>query len=157
MRLNKNIEEWISFGGNHFNPKKLSYPITKKVIVSETKVIVSDSYKRHYTKEIVNKLTRRSLKTSHGNPDVNSVISYLKERLELPDLDLSMQTNRRYAWLLLGKSKKGIEGVRWLIDCAAADQWHKNHITSVRDLWNNQVKIVASRRGEVKKHEITKV
>lgn len=67
LKLNKNYKEWIGFIGKHFNPKprgiklsytitnneaKLSYPITeKKVIVHETKVIVHDGNKRHYTKD----------------------------------------------------------------------------------------------------------
>ena len=62
LRLNKNLDEWLSFEGNHFNPKKLSSPITnKKVIVNATKVIGSDNKKlseatvtidsRQYTKD----------------------------------------------------------------------------------------------------------
>lgn len=62
VKLNKNYKEWIPFGGNHFNPKKLSNAITKKrvivsdnkVIVSDSRVIVSEGNKIQYTKDNIN-------------------------------------------------------------------------------------------------------
>lgn len=84
-----------------------------------------------------------------GNPDINLLVSYLQEKMELPRLDLSEKINRQYAHLLLNRSKKGVDGVKWLIDIASKDGWYKSHITSFKDLWNNQVKIVSSTRGEV--------
>lgn len=82
----------------------------------------------------------------YGNPDINFLIDYLKQSLELPNLDLSVKVNRQYANTLLKKSKKGVEGVKWLIDMASSDPWFKNHITSFRDLWSNQMKIVSNTR-----------
>lgn len=100
-------------------------------------------------KTMVNKLTRQS--RSNGNPDINLLLEELKKQMEIPKLDLSERVNRRYAWSLLRKSNKGVEGVLWLIRLASRDPWFKDHITSMRDLWNNQVKIVASVRKEASK------
>jgi phage replication O-like protein O len=63
LKFNKNYEEWISFKGNHFNPKRLSNAITnKKVIVNDTrviasdkKVIVSEGNNIHLTKDTITK------------------------------------------------------------------------------------------------------
>lgn len=95
-----------------------------------------------------------SSKRRYGNGDVNEILDYLKQALGLPDLDGSEKTNRQYAWLLIRKSKTGVDGVRWLIDQAAGDGWWRNHITSVRDLWNNKIKIVSSKRSEVKVYNV---
>lgn len=101
------------------------------------------------TKEVVNKLTRPKA-TKLPNADINELLAYLKEKLELPQLDKSQQLNRRYAWNLLRKSKTGVDGVKWLIDFASDDAWWHDHITSMADLWNNQVKIMAAARNKRK-------
>ncbi len=90
---------------------------------------------------------------TYGNPDINDLISYLKEKMDIPQLDGSEQINRRYAYILLRKSKKGVDGVKWLIDSASHDLWFKAHITSFKDLWNNQMKIMAVVRKEVQENE----
>jgi hypothetical protein len=86
-------------------------------------------------------------KPEFGNQDVNEVLEYTKQKLQLPGLDGSERTNRRYAWNLIKASKTGLVGVKWLIDQAAGDDWWKNHTTSIRDIWNNKLKIVSSRNG----------
>ena len=80
--------------------------------------------------------------------DIDLILKTLQEKMELPRLDLTENTNRRYAWSLLRKSKKGVEGVLWLIGVAAENEWFRNRITSTRDLWSNQIKIIAQKRGE---------
>lgn len=117
--------------------KNTLYPIKSVGMIKET-------IENNIEKSIVSKLTRE---THYGNADVTKVLDYLKQALELPQLDLSEKINRQYAWNLLKRSKTGAQGVCWLIDLAAKDPWHKNHITSMRDLWNNQVKIIASARS----------
>lgn len=159
IKINKNYKEWISFGGNHYNPK-LSESIThKKVIADETRVIVNDSKvigsegnKRHYTKDTTTKDKDNTIVLSDAKLrhklDIDLILKTLREKLELPKLDLSERVNRQYAWSLLRKSRKGVDGVLWLIDQAADNDWFRNRITSTRDLWSNQVKIVAQKRGE---------
>jgi DNA-binding Lrp family transcriptional regulator len=108
------------------------------------------------SKDIVSKLTRQTTveslceKKEFGNQDISLILSALQEALHLPQLDLSVKVNRQYAWNLLRKSKTGTAGVLWLINLAAEDEWFRYHITSVRDLWNNQVKIASSARSRKK-------
>ena len=80
--------------------------------------------------------------------DIDLILKTLQEKMEIPKLDLSERVNRQYAWSLLRKSKKGVEGVLWLINVAAENEWFRNRITSTRDLWSNQVKIIAQKRGD---------
>lgn len=116
--------------------------VTKTVPKLVTKTVHTKEKKETNTKETILRIG-----TSYGNQDINDSISYLKEKMELPKLDLSEKINRQYAWTLIRKSKTGLSGVKWLIDLASSDPWHKNHISSMRDLWNNQVKIVQNKRG----------
>jgi hypothetical protein len=134
---------------NH--PAKVVSKVTKGGVKSSPKVVSEVPLIENNTiennKKIVTKVTSE---TQYGDPNINSIIYYLKEKLSIPDLDGSEKINRQYARLLLQKSKKGLDGVKWLIDQAAEDGWWHNHITSTRDLWNNKVKIVSSTRSEVK-------
>ena len=84
---------------------------------------------------------------NYGKPEINKILDYMKLKFELPRLDGSVDINRRYAWTLFKASRKGLEGVKWLIDQAADDRWFKNHITSTKDLWANQVKIISTKRN----------
>jgi|GEM_PF-2481758 len=85
LKLNKNYKEWISFKGNHFNPRqKLSHPITG-VIVSDKKVIVSEGNKIYYTKDTY---TKDILPDKSGKPknlsekqkQYQALISYCREK-----------------------------------------------------------------------------
>lgn len=108
------------------------------------------SHNKDNNKDIV--ITKVISKPSvYGNPEINLLTEYFLKRFELPRLDLSEKINRQYAHLLLKRSRDGVNGVLWLIDVATQDGWYKNHITSFKDLWNNQVKIVANIRGGVQK------
>lgn len=86
------------------------------------------------------------------NYDIDEVLEYLKSSFGLPALDGSVKVNRQYAYTLLRKSKTGAEGVKWLIDLAAHDPWFRDHVTSMRDIWNNQVKIAAMARKVARKY-----
>lgn len=94
----------------------------------------------------------------YGNPEINDLLNYLKEKMEIPRLDQSDKINRQYANLLIRRSKNGVGGVKWLIDTAAKDLWYSSRITSTKDLWYNQVKIVSSlknRKEESGRSKIT--
>jgi hypothetical protein len=90
-----------------------------------------------------NKITTRK---KYGNSDINKIISYLKEKLGLPKLDESEKTNRRYAWNLLRKFK-GLENCLRIIDFASEDEWYRNNITSVKDLFYKGIKLISRKRG----------
>ena len=121
---------------------------TKDTSTTEPKIRKPQIYKEEPILRRTNIVTKVTRKTSFGNPDINLVLEYLKEKMELPRLDLSEKVNRQYAHNLIRRSKTGAEGVKWLIDLASKDGWFKSHITSFRDLWNNQVKIMSSTRKE---------
>src|SRR3990167_2073081 len=128
-------------------PENQSPQNTKDTSTTEPKIRKPQIYKEDHIEEDILKTNVLSTQSGYGNPEINKLVDYLKEKLELPDLDGGQRLNRKYAWILLGKSKKGADGVRWLIDQAANDRWFKNHITSFRDLWANSVKIVSTQRG----------
>ena len=65
LKFNKNHEEWVAFGGKHFNPR-LSEVITNKkvigsdnkVIATDKKVIVTEGNKRNYTKDNIYNMSK---------------------------------------------------------------------------------------------------
>ena len=81
-----------------------------------------------------------------GNSDINFLFMYLKEKLNLPLLDESEKTNRRYCWLSL-KKFGGIEKMKILIDSAAKNQFWKTNVTSFKQLYYKAVQIISSTRG----------
>jgi phage replication O-like protein O len=159
LRLNKNYDEWISFEGNHYNPK-LSKPITKviveetPVIVNETKVIGSEGNKIQYTKETITKEITTNVVTGFGNPDINEISKYFLQVMQLPKEDCPELKSRRYWNNLLKEYNRGVMGVKKLIDIASEDEWYKNNITSSMDLWYKRVKIIARKRGSINKNKV---
>lgn len=81
-----------------------------------------------------------------GNPDVNFLISYFKEKLQLPLLDGSVQSNRHFCWLTF-KKFGGRDKVRLLIDVTAQHSFWKNKITSFKQLYYKGVQIINSLKG----------
>ncbi len=79
----------------------------------------------------------------YGNPNINKIINYLKEKFNLSELDGSVKQNRNYANLLLKKigGEKYLDGLLALIDFASHDKWWCDKITSTKDLYYNVVKI----------------
>jgi predicted transcriptional regulator len=84
-------------------------------------------------------------KTSYGNPDINSLVEYFKERLNLPVLDETVQKNRRYCQLAINKFG-GPDKVRELINLAADSEFWANKITSFVTLYYKGVRIVSETR-----------
>ncbi len=86
-------------------------------------------------------------KVEYGNPDINEIIKYFLIRMSLPKEDCTQRQSRQYWQLLLKESKKGLEGVKWLIDLASNDEFYKSNITSSKDLYYKRVKLIARKRG----------
>jgi hypothetical protein len=82
----------------------------------------------------------------YGNRDVSTLIAYLKEKLQLPMLDGSDKTNRRFCWLAL-KKFGGADKVRLLIDAAAQDSFWSTRIASFQQLYYKGVQIISKTRG----------
>lgn len=146
----------ISFQKDYTRWRELPKMVT--VTKNGKKVTKNGGHKRNYTNNILTKdksLVNTETKVSaYGKPEINKIISYLKERLSLPILDGSEQNNRRYAQLLLKKAKNSLDGIIGLINITAEDDWYKNNITSVKNLYYNAARIMARKRGQHKKIEI---
>lgn len=103
--------------------------------------------------EVKNKELKTNDKSFHngsfGNEDINFLISYLKEQLNLPLLDESEKVNRQYAHLAMRKFG-GCEKVKLLIDATAHNSFWSTRITSFKQLYYKGVQIISSARGEVK-------
>ena len=88
-------------------------------------------------------LTQQAAKTSKGrNKDIDELIDFLKEKMDLKILDGTEKMNRRYCWLAIKKFKK--EGVKMIIEFASQDEFWQNKITDFKTLYYNGVKIAAS-------------
>jgi len=94
-------------------------------------------------------------KHTFGNEDVNSLISFLKERTGLKKLDGSERQNRRYCWLCLRKFGSR-EVVEKLIEMGARSKFHSQNLTSFRYLYNHGVKIANELRGKMNRVAIIK-
>jgi len=81
-------------------------------------------------------------KPKRGNEDINFLIDFFKDTLNLKLLDGTVAENRRYCWLALRKFKK--EGVKMIIKAAAQDDFWANKITSFKSLYYKGVQIASS-------------
>jgi len=149
ISLNKHFNTWNILVKKTIPVKKTIHTskenytrLVKKTIPTKETVL-----KETITKENIINNTETKV-SEYGNPNINKIISFLKEKLGLPILDGSEKANRQYAQLLLNKSKKDLEGILGLISLASEDDWYKNNITSVKDLYYNAAKIVARKRGK---------
>lgn len=101
---------------------------------------------------VTNVTEKSEISPVYGNSEINEVAAYFLTTMDIPKEDCTREQSRRYWNLLLRESKKGTEGVRWLIDQAREDSFYRSNITSSRDLYYKRVKIVARKRGGVMKH-----
>lgn len=112
-------------------PKKIT---RDRVIPAQTKVLVTNQPNKP---------------KSFGDPNINEVSTYFLEKMQIPKEDCSKGQSRQYWHHLLRESKSGVEGVKWLIDIAAQDEWYSKNITSSKDLYYKRVKLIARKRGEL--------
>ena len=87
--------------------------------------------------------------TTYGNPLITKFLTYLKEKAEVIDTPVKYQ--RTDSWVLirkmksLAKEKKGGEptddevwnGLKFLVDTAAADKFHSQRVGNIKYLYNN--------------------
>lgn len=146
------VTNWQPVSERYSGMKKSLSDVTTDVTSDVTSVVPSDVTRPgmvpirpqiyQIDKDIINNTA-----SSFGNPQVNELIEHFKTTLELRVLDGSTQTNRRYAWLLLKKSKT-LDFAKTLIDLAAKDDFYKHNITSLKDLYYNAVKIFNRQKGK---------
>src|SRR3990167_5611514 len=83
------------------------------------------------------------------NPDIDELITFLKETLGLKLLDGSEKMNRRFALLALKKFKDK-ETIKQIIQVAAQNDFWKNKVTDFKGLYYQGVKIAASLQDKKK-------
>lgn len=147
----------ISFNKIYTQWKELPKLVTNKIVTKNGngvtkighKVTKIGGHKRNYTKETYTKeniLSKDNTKTKvFGNPDINSIISHLKEKMGIPMLDGSQQSNRNFANLLL-KKFGGLDKCLELINIASENKFWANKITSVQQLYYKGVSIISETR-----------
>lgn len=169
LAINKDHDSWKPLS-KKIMPKRRSDVIKKDnagVSKMITKIIENDNAslsKMIPTKETTTKTTVKTITTNvvrrSANPYVDELLKSLKDKLGTDTLDGSEKINRRYAWLLLGKcgykngAEKAAENAKNVIKLAFRDNFHAGNATSMRYVYNNAVKIVATERQKVVKSNI---
>lgn len=119
---------------------------TDEVTTSVTIREQSSNNQVTHIQEVENKEVRTIPKgIAYGNEDVNIVIAYMKERLQLPTLDESERVNRMYAQNTI-KKFGGADKVKLLIDATAQHEFWATRITSFKQLYYKAVQIISSGR-----------
>jgi len=106
---------------------------------------IKDTHKKD-THIIPKGITRQKPRGEYGNPEINSLIKFFKERFGLPLLDGSEQQNRRYCHLAIVKFG-GADKVRLLIETAANSDFWSTKISSFMDLYYKGVRIINETRS----------
>jgi len=103
---------------------------------------------------LINNLTKvKSLITKpngFGNPEINFLLTHLKEKFSLKRLDGSEQQNRNYTKLAIKKFGSK-ENVANLIDIASKDSFWDERVSSMKDIYYNGVKIELSLKNNTLK------
>lgn len=82
----------------------------------------------------------------YGNKNINEIVDYFKAKMDLPQLDGTIKSNRYSANRLLTKSKGNIDVVKMLIDCLAQDEFHSQNASSINYLDKHAVAIMQRAR-----------
>ena len=85
--------------------------------------------------------------SEYGKPEITKILNTLKEKFSLTKLDGSEKENRRYANLAI---KKFGDDLPAIIEAAAKDEFWKNKVSSVKDIYYNGVKILQLKKGRIK-------
>lgn len=131
------------------NKAKKRFTDKGKSDIPKTVHLMSENGKSNktYTVDNTDINTNVLIQKVYGNPEINQLKDYFLEVLKLPKEDVPVKQSRRYWSLLLKESKTGLDGVKWLVDLAAQDEFFRNNITSSKDLYYKRVKLIARRRG----------
>jgi len=129
---------------NKSDYKKSNSPTIRNLIANKNKI---NKNKINISNDIGKK------PNSYGNEDINTCISYLKEKIDA-ELDGSDKENRRYCYNLLRKLKKqypdteAIDNMKLLIDIGLQDRFHRKNITSFKYLFYNAQRIIQSYKSD---------
>lgn len=144
------ICNWDKYQSKDVQPK--NRPVDQQAVQPE----VDRQSNPHLVKRIKNKELRIKNNTkvlqnaNYGNENINRILEYFQQRLNLPTLDGTTKENRYAAQRLLVKAKSDVSAVEKLIDVLAADDFHSINATSVRYLEKHYVAILNRARGAQK-------
>lgn len=128
------------------DPKYNKYPdFIKKANIKKEELV---NIKPDIIKPVINKTH------SFGNPDINTLIMFLKEKLG-GSLDGTIKSNRQFAYLILNRFKKDypdknpVELIQFIISVGLKDSFHAKNITNFKYLFYNAQKIIQSFKGRL--------
>jgi hypothetical protein len=124
---------------------KSDYPIYKDIYKDNIKDNKDNSEIITTTGDVI------KLNTGGGKWEVNELREYFLKVFQLPKEDGTQTDSRKYWWNLLRQFGMSVQRVKSLIDLAYKDEFYRNNITSSKDLWFKQVKLMARARGTVPK------
>lgn len=145
IKFNKDYDKWLV---PEITPPSVG---TGTTLVSEQALKLVPSLtptkdnKYNITKENNTNVLEKQV-SRYGDQDINEVSSYFLKVFEIPKEDCSIRQSRQYWKLLLNDSRKGVFGVKWLIDLARKDQFWAVNITSSKDLYYKRIKIISRTR-----------
>lgn len=125
--------------------------------VSHTKETITKEIKEIISKDITTGVV------SYGNEDINFLIEYLKEKLEIPSLDGSIKSNRNYCSNLIKRMKKNYpnrqprELICRLIDYAVKDNFHSTKVSSFSYLFYNYNKILLEAKHQMENPQMIQI
>lgn len=88
----------------------------------------------------------------YGKPEINKLLDTLKEKFSLTKLDGSDKVNRQYANLAIKKFGPDLPAI---VEAAANDDFWRNKVSSVKDIYYNGVKILQLKKGGIKSIDLS--
>ena len=124
-------------------------PTNNKVTQDGNNKVTTKEQQSNTLQEVENKELKNIPKgiKNFGNSDINEVSSYFLQVMQIPKEDCTQRQSRQYWHLLLKESKKGVEGVKWLVNIAHKDKMLAPNIPSSKDLYYKRVKLLTRIRG----------
>ncbi len=157
VRLMPKIKELEFSEGVSKNKQGVS--LNKQEVFAKTNSTNNILIKHNYNNTISKDIGKQ---VSYGNPDINSLMDFLKEKLG-GSPDGTIKENRRYAYLLLKRIKKdypqrdSVSIIKFLIQAGLQDNFHGKNLTSFKYLYKNAQKIIQTIKGRLKNPKYIKL
>jgi len=166
-KINKMLTEWQLV--TKVSPVKK--PTSDKSVITSSDISVTQLVtKVSHTKETITKETKEIISkdittgvVDYGNEDINFLIKYLKEKLEIPSLDGSVKSNRNYCNNLIKRMKKNYPNrvprdlICKLIDYAVKDNFHSTKVSSFSYLFYNYNKILLEAKHQMENPQMIQI
>lgn len=149
INRNNGNERKIYLDCTHIKNSKEVLPNNARPIVQKDKTSCRKLQESNSLSNSISILSKDNTKQSFGDPSINEIISYLKNKIGTT-LDSSEKENRQYCLLLIRKIKKDypdketIKTIKALIDVGLSDDFHSKNITNIKYLYYNTQKIIMS-------------